>query len=433
LEPPRAISSSRRIYTLAALTIAFAFAYIDRSIISVLLPAIKREFHVGDAALAFLSGLAFALSFVILGIPIAGWADRGDRRRIIAIAVAAWSAMTVVCGLAASLPQLILARVGVGVGEAGLSPPAHSIISDLFPPKMRGFALAIYQSGVNAGVLLGLILGGYLAQRLGWRGAFFVLGAPGLAVALLIGLTVAEPQRGRFDAVAADAEKHANLVQVIAHIWRTKPIRYAFLGMGLCAMVNQTQGVWLPSFLTRSHHLPIAKVGLYLGLASGIGGAIGTIVGGRLSDALGARDERWRLRIVTVAMLISPLCVLSVLFVQNLTLLFLASGTATMLGAAHLAPTLATIQNLTPLRMRARAASLVIFILNLLGLGLGPLIVGTLSDRLQPIVGADSLRYALTPVLLFALLAAAAYFAAGEAYGVYAKGAPHRLGLRGAR
>jgi MFS family permease len=405
----------RRIYTLAVLTIAYAFAYIDRSIVSVLLPAIKHDFHASDASLAFLSGFAFAIFFIVLGIPMAAWADRGNRRGIIALSIAAWSVMTAACGVAASFLQLVLARIGVGVGEAGLTPPAHSIISDLFPRKTRGLALSIYQSGVNLGVLLGLVLGGYLAQRMGWRGAFIVVGVPGVLVALLIQLTIAEPKRGHSDVAQTDPEPHASLGQVFVHVWRIQPIRYVIVGISLCAMVTQTQGVWLPSFLTRSHHLPIAEVGLLLGLASGVGGALGTVLGGVLSDRLGARDERWRLWVVSVAMLISPICILSVLFAQNLYVLFAMAGVSALVNGVHLAPTLAVIQNLTAQRMRARAASLVIFILNFLGLGVGPLVVGLLSDRLKPVFGEDSLRYALTPVILFAVLAAGAYFAAGAA------------------
>lgn len=409
------IGTGRRAYTLAVLTLAYAFAYIDRSIIGVLLPSIKQQFHASDRALAFLSGLAFSIFFIVLGIPVAAWADRGNRRNIVALAVTAWSAMTAACGMAGSFLILVAARIGVGAGEAGLTPTAHSLIADLFPPKARAFALSVYSSGVYVGVLVGMGLGGILAQHLGWQHTFMAVGLPGLLIALLILLTFREPPRGHSEPEIADTASAGNVLQVLAHLWRTRPARYAYIGITLCAMVTQTQSVWLPSFLTRTHHLPIGKVGVLLGLAAGIGGALGTLTGGRLSDALAARDPRWRLWIVTIAMAIAPLFIVSVLFVKSIAVVTAMVALGALVTAVHLAPTSATIQNLTPLRMRARAASVVIFLLNLLGLGIGPLIVGALSDWLRPTFGDDSLRYALLPVVLFSLLSAAAYFAGGRA------------------
>ncbi|MGH6985399.1 MAG: spinster family MFS transporter [Caulobacteraceae bacterium] len=409
-----------RYYVLGLFTLAYAFGHVDRSIVGVLLPAIRREFAVSDAALAFLSGLAFAIFFVLLGIPIAVLADRGNRRRIAALSVALWSAMTAICGVAGSFAQLLAARIGVGVGEAGLTPPTHSMLSDLFPPKQRAFAIGVYSAGVYLGVLVGFALGGFLVQHLGWRRTFFVVGLPGLAVAALIQFTVAEPERGHSDDELSHLTTYSGLGEVLRHLWYTRSLRYALLGIALCAMANQTQGVWLPSFLVRSHHLSIAKAGLLLGLAAGVGGAAGTIAGGRLSDVLGMRDERWRLWVASVAMLLTPFCSVAVLFVHNVVILAITMTLGAALSAVHLAPTAAVIQNLTPLRMRARAAAIAIFIINLLGLGVGPLIVGSLSDYLRPILGAESLRYALTPVILFALLSAPIYFLAGRALGARA-------------
>lgn len=406
-----------RYYFLALLTIAYAFAHIDRSIVSVLLPSIKHEFGVSDTALAFLSGLAFVIFFILLGIPVAVWADRGRRRNIIALSIALWSVMTALCGVAASFGQLVAARIGVGVGEAGLTPATHSILSDLFPPRERAFAMGIYSSGVYIGLLLGLSVGGYLAQHLGWRETFMIAGLPGLVVAVLLRFTIGEPKRGHHEDAASAIQSYPKFGEVLRYLWQTRAVRFTFLGIALCAMSTQTLAVWLPSFLTRSHHLSITKAGLMVGLAAGIGGAIGTIGGGRLSDFLGARDERWRLWIVTVAMLLAPICSLSVLFVRNIAILLAMMTLAAMLSSVHLAPTSAVIQNLTPLRMRARAAALALFMINLLGLGAGPLIVGRLSDHLRPIFGDDSLRYALTPVILFAVISAAVYFVAGKRLG----------------
>lgn len=420
-DPTPSTGIAWRYYTLGLLTLAYAFAHIDRSVVSVLLPAIKREFMVGDAALAFLSGLSFAIFFIILGIPIAVLADRRGRRGVIALSVAVWSAMTALCGVAGNFLQLVLMRIGVGVGEAGLTPPTHSMLSDLFPPKQRAFAMGVYSAGVYLGLLLGLALGGYLVQHLGWRKTFFVAGLPGLIIAALIRLTVAEPERGQSDDSRARVHIYAGLGEVLRYLWATRAIRYTIAGIAICAMSTQTLAVWLPSFLTRSHHFTIAHAGLLLGLAAGVGGAIGTLAGGKLSDLLGARDERWRLWIVTVAMVLAPLCSLAVLFVQSAAALATTLTLGAALSAVHLAPTAAVVQNLTPQRMRARTSAIALFIVNLLGLGIGPLIVGSLSDHLRPLFGAESLRYALTPVILFALISAAIYFVAGRALGALAR------------
>lgn len=406
----------RAYYVLVVLMLAYACAYIDRSVIGVLLPAIRHEFAMSDTTLGFLSGFAFAGFFILLGIPVAVWADRGNRRTLIALSIGLWSAMTTASGIARTFPQLVLARMGVGIGEAGLTPAAHSLISDLFAPRARAFALSIYSGGVYLGILLGLAVGGLLAQRIGWRDTFIAVGLPGLVIAALIALTINEPERGRADGFSVRND-YSGLGSVLALLWRERALRYTFFGIALCAMVNQTQMVWLPSFLHRVHAMPIREAGLILGLVNGMGGFCGTILGGRFSDALGARDARWRLWVVTVAMLVSPLVILLFLFAGSTGWLIVAAAGAAITGAIHLAPTTAVIQNLTPLRMRARMVAIILFVLNLLGLGVGPLIVGMLSDHLRPILGEESLRFALIPMIGFALLAAGVYFVAGKAYG----------------
>jgi MFS family permease len=405
---------------LAILTIAYAFAYIDRSIIGVLIPSIKQEFHLSDTSLGLLSGLAFGLFFIVLGVPIAIWADRGNRRNIIALSIALWSIMTAIGGAAGSFVQLVLARIGVGIGEAGLTPPAHALIADLFPKPRRAFALSIYSSGIYVGVLVGLALGGYLAQVLGWREALIVVGTPGLVVAALLILIVREPLRGQSDDAADAIEPHESTARVLRFLWTTKTTRYTFVGISLCSLVTQTQMAWLPSFLVRSHGMSLVHVGALLGLASGIGGFAGTVLGGWLSDTFGARDARWRLWVVAIALSIAPIFILVFLLVSDIRLVAGAAILSATITAIHLAPTAATIQNLVPPRMRARASAAVIFVLNLLGLGVGPLLVGWLSQRLQPLLGQESLRYALTPVVVFALLSAASYFVAGVNYGRHA-------------
>jgi predicted MFS family arabinose efflux permease len=285
-------SALRRWYVLLILTVAYACAYLDRSVIAIILPQLKREFHFGDTGLGFLSGMAFAIFFVLFGLPAATLADRSNRRNLIAGAIALWSVMTALCGYATSFAQLVLTRVGVGVGEAGLTPPAHSIISDLFPQQRRGTALAIYSVGIYIGILLGLSCGGYIAEQFGWRRTFLVMAAPGMLVSILFVLTVREPVRGASETLPDAAGNYQTFLDVLRFLWVTPALRYTLIGITFCSLFTQTQGAWLPSFLVRTHGMTVARAGLMLGVASGVGGGLGTLIGGRLSDTLGTRDSR---------------------------------------------------------------------------------------------------------------------------------------------
>lgn len=407
------VSAPRRYYTLFILMIAYACAFLDRSVLSIVLPQLKQAFHIGDTGLGFLSGLAFAVFFVFFGLPAAVLADRGNRRNIIAAAVALWSVMTALCGFAGNFVQLALARVGVGAGEGGLTPPAHSIISDLFPHERRATALSVYSVGIYIGVIVGLACGGYIAQHFGWRETFFVMAAPGAVVSVVFLLTVAEPARGAVEAQPHAEHDYHNFLEVLRYLWVTPALRYTLLGITLCSLFTQTQGAWLPSFLVRSHHLTLSQAGLLLGVATGVGGGAGTLIGGVLSDRLGARDPRWRVWVVTVAFVLLPISALVFLYSSNVGVIAAMALVNALLAAVHLAPTSAVTQNLTPLRMRARAVAVTLFLISLVGGGVGPLIIGALSDYLHPIAGKDSLRFALTTLVFFALAAAVSYFAAG--------------------
>ena len=413
LLPPERASLLRRSYVVFILAAAYACSYLDRSVIGIVLPQLKKEFHFGDTGLGFLSGLAFATFYVVFGLPVAVVADRGNRRNLIAVAIAMWSAMTALCGLAGNFVQLAAARFGVGIGEAGLSPPAHSIISDLFPRKQRGTALALYSVGIHVGVLIGLALGGFLAERFGWRRTFFVLATPGLVVSALFALTVREPVRGASEVHPAEDHEHPSFLEVLRFLWVTPALRYALLGITFCSLFTQSQGPWLPSFLLRSHGMRLSHAGFLLGLASGGGGAIGTLLGGYLSDRLGARDPRWRIWIVTAAFALLPVAALVFLYAGSIPVVAAAALAVSILAGVHLAPTSAITQNLVPFRMRARAVAVTLFLITMVGGGLGPLLVGALSDALHPAFGADSLRYALTTLVLFVLASGASYFVSG--------------------
>lgn len=403
-----------RIYVLLILMAAYTCSYLDRSLIAVLLPQLKLEFHIDDKGLGVLSGLTFAVFYVLFGVPVAMLADRGNRRNLIAAAIVLWSAMTAACGLARSFIQLALARIGVGVGEAGLSPPAHSIISDLFPERTRATALSVYSFGTYLGILVGMAVGGHLAEAYGWRRTFFLMALPGLVVAALVLLSVREPMRGAGDAHAQGEADDRSFLDVLGVLWAAPAIRWTLIAMTLCSLFGQSQAAWLPSLLVRSHGLKLGQAGLIVGLSAGLGGGGGTLVGGVLSDRLGARDPRWRLWVVALAFLLQPIPQVLFLFAPTVALVAGAAIVNSFLFAIHLPPTSAVVQNLTPLRMRARAVAVTLFLISLLGGGVGPLMVGAISDALKPAAGANSLRDALAIITVFALAASVGYFVAGR-------------------
>lgn len=405
-------------YILIVLMLGNACAFLDRSIISVVMPQLKHQLHLGDVSLGFLSGFAFTACYVLFGLPLAALAERMNRRNIIGVAITIWSVMTALCGRVATFGQLVLLRVGVGIGEAGMTPSAHSVLSDLFPPERRGTAVSIYTIGIHLGVFAGLALGGYLAEHFGWRMTFFIISLPGIAIALLIFLTTAEPQRGQHETAASVDLPYQSFLKVIQLLWTDRSLRYTMLGTTFCSFVTFGQGAWLPSFLVRSHGMTVGHAGLILGIASGLGGLIGTVAGGIFSDRLGDRSPHWRLWIVAVALALFPVSMLFLLYTPVVGFIGVAAMGGVLLTAVHKAPTSAVTLNLTPPRMRARATALTLFLTNLLGGGLGPLMVGSLSDTLKPAFGTESLRYALIAITFFAFAGALSYFVAGKHLGM---------------
>jgi MFS family permease len=418
---PRFAATPYSYYTLIVLMLAYACAFLDRSVISVLLPQLKRQLHLGDTSLGFLSGFAFTICFVLVGLPVSAIAERANRRNIVGVAIVVWSALTALCGSVATFGQLVLLRLGVGIGEAGLTPSAHSLLSDLFPPERRGTAVAIFTVGIHLGVFAGLAFGGYSAEHFGWRATFLIISLPGLVIALLVFLTIAEPPRGLSEIVASDKLEYRSFAKVVQLLWMDRSLRYVMLGTSFCSFVTFGQGAWLPSFLVRSHGMTVGHAGLILGVADGLGGLVGTLLGGTLSDYFGDRNPRWRLWIVAVALAAFPISILIFLYADSIALITVSALGSVVLTAVHKAPTSAVTLNLMPPRMRARATALTLVLTNLLGGGLGPLVVGNLSDALRPAFGEDSLRYALIVVTIFGLAAALSYFVAGKSLGKVAE------------
>jgi predicted MFS family arabinose efflux permease len=375
--------------------------FVDRQIFSILIEPIKADIHLSDTQLGFLGGIAFAIFYTFAGIPIARWADRSNRRNIITIAIVIWSIMTAVTGFARNFWMLLIARVGVGVGEAGCSPPIHSLISDYFPPERRGTALSIYALGIPIGGAIGTLAGGWIGQYFGWRAAFLVVGIPGILLAILVRLTLREPPRGFSDVsnIPPAASSENSITDVLGFLWGLKSFRHLSMAAALHGFVGYGVGLFMPSFFIRIHGFGLAETSTYLFLI-GLFGIIGTFGGGYLSDRFGLTDKRWYMWIPLAATL--GALPFGVLFytTQDPMLALILAIPGTILGPMYLGPSFAIVQALGTPGMRALASALLLFILNIIGLGLGPWFVGFLSDFLNPYYGVESLRYAMFSVTM---------------------------------
>lgn len=404
-----AVSDAYRRYVIGLLLVVYVVNFIDRSIVNILLEPIKQEFQPSDTALGFLSGVAFAIFYATLGIPIARWADRGVRRDIIALALFAWSGMTVLCGLARSFPQLVLARIGVGVGEAGCSPPAHSILSDYYPPERRGTAFAIYALGIPIGTAFGFLFGGWMAETLGWRAAFMLVGLPGVALALVVRLTLREPPRGHSEP-RRDAGAAPEPLVVIRAMWRLATFRHLAAAATLHAFVGYGVAAWNAAFLMRTHGMSVGEVGAWLAGIASVFGGLGTFLGGYLTDRLAPRDARFQLWVPGVATLVAVPFAVGFYLGSDVRMALAVAGIPVFFGAMYLGPTFSITQALAPLRMRAVASAFLLFLINLIGLGLGPQMVGIASDLLAPRLAEDSLRGALVLTVAINLWSGLHYF-----------------------
>ncbi len=392
------ISDTQRRVALLLLLLVYTSSFLDRSILSSLVEPIKQEFDLADSQLGFVSGFAFAIFYAVLGIPIARLADRHSRKAIIAISLVAWSGMTIATGFVQSFVQLAMARIGVAVGEAGGTPPAYSLIADYYPLERRATATAIYSLGVPLGILIGFIIGGFLAQAYGWRMAFFAVGAPGLILAVFVIWLVPEPPRTKS---ASGEESSQSLGTVIGLMWQQKSLRHLVVAATIANFVGQSQLAWLGSFFARTHNLDIATRSLILAFMIGIGGFIGNLAAGYLADRLGQRDVRWKLWILGVGTaFFLPFAAVGYL-ADNVTLSVVALVIPSIGGSFWLPPTFALVPSLVAVRMRATATALLLLVGTILGMGLGPWYVGVVSDLFRPSLGADALRYALMSTILF--------------------------------
>jgi predicted MFS family arabinose efflux permease len=397
-------------FVLGLLFVVYVFNFIDRQILSILVEPIKRDLGVSDTAMGFLTGGAFAVFYTFAGIPIARFADRSVRRTVIAVGCAVWSAMTAASGLARGFGELALARVGVGVGEAACSPPAHSLLADYFPPERRATALSVYASGIHFGTAFGYLAGGWLNAAFDWRTAFMAVGLPGLALAILVRLTVREPARGLSEGGSAGQDVPPTR-EVFRFLWALPSFRHLAFASALTAFAGYGVAIWTPAFLMRVHGMSSAEIGTWLGLIAGLGGATGAWLGGVASDRLGARDPRYALWVPAAAALAGLPFALLLLFWPTPHAALLLGIPATVFGAMWLGPVFALTQTLVRIRMRAVASAILLFVVNLIGLGLGPQVVGALNDSLRPSFGDAAVRWSLAGVVLSMSAWASLHFA----------------------
>lgn len=401
----------RRHYMLALLVLVYASNYLDRTVLQSVVEPIKHEFDLSDGALGLLGGITFALFYGTLGLPIAMLADRFNRRNIIAISCAIWSLMTVLSGLVTSFWQLVAARIGVGVGEAGGTPPAHSMLADIYPMQERGRAMGIYAMGIPIGVLFGFLIGGNVAAQYGWRASFLVVGIPGLIFALLVRFTLAEPVRGQHEKVVAEAP---SFVEALRQIAKRRSMIHLAIASTIATFTGNGGIYWTGSFLARTHHMGLRERSTYLALVLGIGGVLGNLIAGNLIDRLGKRDVRWAVWVPAIGYIIAiPFTVVGLL-IGDLDACLILIALTTLVPTLYLVSLWTLTTGLVGSRTRALASAVLLLILTLIGIGGGPSAVGALSDWLKPTFGDDSLRYALLLGPVLAVWMIIHFFLAGK-------------------
>lgn len=396
--------------TLWVLLVVYVFNFIDRQIVNILAEPIARDLTLSDTQIGLMTGLAFALFYTVLGIPIARFADRPttSRPRLIAVSLGLWSAMTALCGLAQSFPQLLLARIGVGVGEAGCTPPAHSLISDMVTPEKRASALAFYSLGIPVGTLLGMIIGGTLADRIGWREAFVIVGLPGVVLALVVWFVLKDPRRADAAAILQAKSQPAALPlrQAVSEVMRSRAYVLLLFAGSAASFLAYGKTTWTTIFFQRTHDLTPGQVGLWFGLIAGVGGMCGTLLGGYFADRFGAKNRRHVLTAPAIGMALAVPLAIAAYHAPSWPLALALLFVPTMFNSFYYGPCYSAAQGLVPARARAIAAASLLFFQNLIGLGLGPLFFGMLSDWLQPTYGAESVRFVLYGAAVLGLVPA---------------------------
>lgn len=382
---------------LGILLVVYIFNFLDRQIVNILAEPIRRDLHLSDTQIGLMTGIAFALFYTVLGLPIARYADRPgtDRAKLIAGALAIWSGMTAVCGLAQNFGQLLLARIGVGVGEAGCTPAAHSLIADSVPPERRASALAFYALGIPIGSLLGMVIGGILADTIGWRKAFLFVGTPGLLLAVMVILFLRDPRHKQVLNARKPAVPVLGMGVAIKSLLLSRTYVLLLAAGSAASFLSYGKSTWTTIFFQRTHGLSASEVGSWFGIGGGIAGIAGTILGGWLADRYGKIDRRHVMTAPAIGMAIAAPMAYAAYFMTDWRLALGLLLLPTLLNSLYYGPTYSSAQGLVPLQARAMASAALLFCQNLIGLGLGPLFFGMLSDWFKPMAGEESVRWVL--------------------------------------
>ncbi|MBU3600427.1 MFS transporter [Polynucleobacter sp. 30F-ANTBAC] len=405
-------------YTLLLLLLTYVFNYVDRNIINVLIEPIKAEFGVSDTVLGLVSGLLFALFYAVMGLFMGRLSDKYSRSKLMGIYCVSWSALTMLCGAAVTFTHLAFARIGVAVTEAGSAPTSLSMIADLYPPRRRSFAIGVWSIGSHIGALIGMAFGGWVAYQYGWRAAFLAVGLPGILLGLLIYFTVKEPTRGKWDVAQKTEAKQPQepIWRNVKSLLKNKTYAGICLGCAVAALQAYSVGIWGTSFLMRSHGMTVQAAGLLLGLVAVAGAMLGTVFSGWLTDYLAAKDSGWQIGVPAVGLLIATPAGIAY-FLWPADTLFqvgaVAVPTAAIFAVIHgffttwwIAPNMAAISQLIPSTNRAFANAFFLLAFTFAGMGIGPIIVGVLSDLFESTYQIEALRYAMVVIVCTAFLSA---------------------------
>jgi len=406
-------SESYKWYVLGMLTLVGTLSFFDRQLIVILQEPIKAELGLSDTQLGLMTGLAFAIFYCIMGIPIARYADRNNRRNVISLSLAIWSFMTAITGFVQNFLQILLVRIGVGVGEAGGTPASQAMISDYFKKEDRAVAFAIYATSIYFGLFLGFSLGGLLESQIGWRKAFIYLGFPGILLAGYLLKFVKEPPKGYSDPAYVQ-QAPLSLKAALQYLFARKTYVYILFASSLHSFVGYAFANWIPSFFIRVHGMSIQEVGIYLAISIGIGGGIGAFSGGFIVKKLVKKDIRWYMWIGIAAIILTIPFSLFILFSDNKMAAILCYFIPNVLFSLNMGALLTVTQGVASAEMRSMSSAVYYFVMNLIGMGLGPLFIGMLSDYLTPIYGVESLRYSLFFVSIVYLVCIYFYWKAGQ-------------------
>jgi len=402
-------------YALFVLATIYVFNDIDRQLMTIVIEPVKLEFGISDTGIGLLSGVTFAVFYTVFGFPLGRLSDRIGRKPVIAFSCIAWSIVTMLCGMAGNFLTLMLARIGVAVGEAGGTAPSVAMVSDMYPAHRRSTALAVLMLGSSLGAIVGLGLGGWIAQHYGWRYAFLLIGAPGILLGLLLLFTVRTPKPAAAPTLLEQNALQQGWLQTLIELFRVPSFLWLVLAGGAAAVAGYAIGTWSPSFLIRSHGLNMQEAGFLVGVVGGTGSTIGTLVCGMLTDRMARRDVGWQIGVPLLGTLVSiPFALAYFLWPQGTAFYigsiavpqaFLFYSAFGFFGVWWVAPCLSAITHLFPVTRLAQATAIFVMSMTLLGVGVGPLLVGMLSDYFTPSLGGDALRYALASSVSMLLLA----------------------------